>query len=215
MSAQWWGYAVGYLSVLVSADVLQFQRFLLEHDDADAVGETLEERDDDSDSVQDDTDASIASDDGGEIPDRAKIRAFEGQLAGLYRGEISNLEELTQKKLGVEIFRLTIDWMCFGILFRRFNNQKSRNDGKVDRSAPIGEMFEKIIHNSTKCYSLGADATFDEKLEAFRERCNFIQYLPSEPTKKEGTTLRTEKNKLVLISRDISTIKLTRDHMNL
>ena len=66
----------------------------------------------------------------------------------------------------------------------RFDDRTTRQERKtLDRLAPIREIFDKFVTNCQQCYYVGEDVTIDEKLEAFRGRCNFIQYIPSKPAK--------------------------------
>jgi hypothetical protein len=39
------------------------------------------------------------------------------------------------------------------------------------------------VEDCNKCYSLGQNGSTDEKLEAFRRRCSFKLYIPSNPNK--------------------------------
>lgn len=54
---------------------------------------------------------------------------------------------------------------------------------KNDRLAAIRNIFEAFVTNCQKSYSWGQNVTIDEKLEAFRGRCAFRQYIPSKPAK--------------------------------
>nr|XP_023011791.1 piggyBac transposable element-derived protein 4-like [Leptinotarsa decemlineata] len=121
--------------------------------------------------------------------DLTEIKSFIGllYLVGLYKGGRLNSEELWDTEgNGVEIFRLTMGLKRFRFLFRsiRFDNRETRDERKNnDRLASIREICEMFVTNSTKCYSLRANVTIDEKLEAFCRKCNFIQYIPSRPAK--------------------------------
>ncbi|XP_063227959.1 piggyBac transposable element-derived protein 4-like [Bacillus rossius redtenbacheri] len=117
--------------------------------------------------------------------DVIEMKAFMGllYLAGVYRGSRLNLEDLWDPSGdGVETFRLTMSLKRFRFLMRciRFDNKETRNERKeLDRIAPIRECFETFVANCQKSYSLGENVTLDEKLEAFRGRCGFRQYIPS------------------------------------
>lgn len=121
--------------------------------------------------------------------DIVEMRAFIGllYLAGLYKGGRLNLEDLWDTNgNGIELFRLTMSLRRFRFIYRciRFDDRETRNERKkVDRLAPIREVFEMFVDNCTKSYSLSEYVTIDEKLEAFRGRCNFVQYIPSKPAK--------------------------------
>ena len=45
------------------------------------------------------------------------------------------------------------------------------------------QICSASVSNCQNCYSLGENVTIDEKLEGFRGRCSFIQYIPSKPNK--------------------------------
>lgn len=62
----------------------------------------------------------------------------------------------------------------FLLLSIRFDDILSRNERKkLDRLAPVREMFEHLVNNFQKYYSPGNMMTLDKKLEAFRGRCPF------------------------------------------
>jgi hypothetical protein len=66
----------------------------------------------------------------------------------------------------------------------RSDDRQTRNDCReVDRLAPIRDLLEKFVKNCQTCYIVGKNVTIDEKLEAFKGRCSFIQYIPSKPAK--------------------------------
>ncbi|XP_042909206.1 piggyBac transposable element-derived protein 4 [Parasteatoda tepidariorum] len=140
--------------------------------------------------------------------DIIEIKAFIGllYLAGVYRGSRLNVDDLWDingdgvyrgSRLnvddlwdingdGIETFRLTMSLSRFRILIRciRFNNKETREERrKFHRLASIQDIFESFVANSQKCYSFSDNVTLDEKLEAFRGRCIFRQYIPSKPAK--------------------------------
>lgn len=53
----------------------------------------------------------------------------------------------------------------------------------LDKLAPIRDLFDEIVASFKKYYSPSQFVTIDEKLEAFRGRCSFRQYIPSKPNK--------------------------------
>ncbi|CAH1957883.1 unnamed protein product [Acanthoscelides obtectus] len=62
----------------------------------------------------------------------------------------------------------------------RFDDLSTRDERKkFDKLAPIRSTFDKFVQNCKNTYCIGANATIDEKLEAFRGRCGFNQYIPS------------------------------------
>ncbi|KAJ4446449.1 hypothetical protein ANN_13145 [Periplaneta americana] len=53
----------------------------------------------------------------------------------------------------------------------------------TDRLAPIRSVFDFIIKNFQKSYTVAEYCTIDEKLESFRGHCIFRQYINSKPAK--------------------------------
>lgn len=123
------------------------------------------------------------------LTDEIEIRAFLGLLlfAGVRRNNRLNAKDLFRTDgSSPEIFRLTMNWTRFYFLLRclRFDNKDSRSARiLLDKLAPIRDLFDTITASFTKFYSPSQFVTIDEKLEAFRGRCNFRQYIPSKPNK--------------------------------
>ncbi|KAB0804247.1 hypothetical protein PPYR_01217 [Photinus pyralis] len=66
----------------------------------------------------------------------------------------------------------------------RFDDLETREARQsIDKLAPIRDLFEEFVENCKGNYSLSHSVTIDEKLEAFRGRCSFRQYIPSKPSK--------------------------------
>lgn len=119
------------------------------------------------------------------LTDVIEIKAFIGllYLAGVYKANRMDREELWST---IDRFREVMSVKRFSFLSRylRFDDIETRRmRTQYDRLAPIRELFEKFIQNYQACYSLGENVTIDEKLEGFRGRCTFIQYIPSKPNK--------------------------------
>ena len=56
----------------------------------------------------------------------------------------------------------------------RFDEIATRNERKkLNKLAPIREMFESFVANCKKAYCVSPYMTVDEKLEPFRGRCGF------------------------------------------
>lgn len=123
------------------------------------------------------------------ITDIVELKAFIGLLyhIGVLRSNRQSLEELWgEDGDGIERFRLVMSLKRFKFLIRctRFDNIYTREERRSqDKLAPAREMFEMFIKNCQKSFSVGEDVTIDEKLEGFRGRCSFRQYIPSKPNK--------------------------------
>lgn len=113
--------------------------------------------------------------------DKTELKALIGLLyiAGVHKAEKLNLEELWDiNEFGVKIFRLTMSLKRFRFLLRvlKFDDRETRQERQtLDRLAPNWEIFDKFVTNCQQCYYVGENVMIDEKLEAFRGRCNFIQ----------------------------------------
>ncbi|XP_035205515.1 uncharacterized protein LOC118180546 [Stegodyphus dumicola] len=119
----------------------------------------------------------------------AELKALFGLLyyAGVLRAAHLNAKDLwSTDGFGVTIFRNTMTLNRFHFLLRciRFDNINSRSQRKeTDRLASIRDIFEKFLKNIQKLYSISEYCTVDEKLEAFRGRCQFRQYMRNKPAK--------------------------------
>ncbi|XP_023212527.1 uncharacterized protein LOC111615331 [Centruroides sculpturatus] len=121
--------------------------------------------------------------------DIVEMKAFLGLLllAGIYHSNRMNLDDLWNVDgTGVEVFRLTMSLQCFRFLLCciRFDSKVTRLEKrKVDKLAPIRDLFEMFVENCVKNYSPSKFVTIDEMLVAFRGKCPFRQYIPSKPSK--------------------------------
>lgn len=121
--------------------------------------------------------------------DIVEIRALIGllYLAGVLKSSRLHTEELWAKNAtGVELFRLTMSEKRFLFLLvnLRFDDLETRNDRtQFDKLAPIREVFDAVVNNYKTAYTPFEFVTIDEKLEGFRGRCSFRQYIPSKPNK--------------------------------
>lgn len=121
--------------------------------------------------------------------DVIEIKALIGMLylAGRLRAHrLNTLDLWNNQGHGVEIFGLVMSKKRFHFLlsYLRFDDRKTRQERlKKDRLCHVRELFQKFVDNCRISYSPGADVTLDEKLEGFRGRCPFFQYLPSKPGK--------------------------------
>lgn len=119
----------------------------------------------------------------------SEIHALFGLLymAGVLKSSRLNLRELySTQGTGVEIFRLVMSINRIQFLLRhlRFDNAETREERKkLDKLAPIRDVFDAFNENCKTAYTPFHYVTIDEKLEAFRGRCSFRQYIPSKPNK--------------------------------
>lgn len=77
----------------------------------------------------------------------------------------------------------------FRLLLRasRFDDLETRTQKKnIDKLAPISNIFEMFVKNCQDCYCVEEYLTLDEKLEKFRVRCFFKQYITSKPRKYDN-----------------------------
>lgn len=108
-------------------------------------------------------------------------------LSGVKKSNHLNADDLFKTNGTVpEIYRLAMSCQRFRILLRhlRFDDLKTRKDRiSVDRLSPIRDLFEEFVENCRRNYCMSNFVTIDEKLEGFRGRCCFRQYIPSKPKK--------------------------------
>ncbi|XP_019891791.2 uncharacterized protein LOC109612283 [Musca domestica] len=120
---------------------------------------------------------------------RDEINALFGLLyiGGLHKSSHVNVRDLwASDGTGLEIFIATMSFNRFLFLMRciRFDDVNTRMERrKLDKLAPIREIFEMFNQNCEKNFSCGSYITVDEKLEGFRGRCSFRQYIPNKPAK--------------------------------
>ena len=121
--------------------------------------------------------------------DVCEIKALLGllYLAGTLKSSRLNTKELWERNgTGVERFWLVMSRDRFHFLLRclRFDNLDTRDERRqFDKLAPIQTLFDSFVGNCKNAYTVGANTTLDEKLEAFRGRCSFKQYMPKKPNK--------------------------------
>ncbi|XP_039297924.1 piggyBac transposable element-derived protein 3-like [Nilaparvata lugens] len=108
-------------------------------------------------------------------------------LAGVKKSSHVTLKDLWETDgLGLELFRcvMNLSRFTFLLLAIRFDNILTRDERKeFDRLAPVREMFSQLVENFQKYYSPGHLMTLDEKLEAFRGKCPFRQFIKNKPAK--------------------------------
>lgn len=120
---------------------------------------------------------------------RTEIMALFGllYLLGLKKLNHTNVLEIwTTDGSGMEIVRAVMSYKRFLFLLRclRFDEKQTRVERrKYDKLAAIRSILDLFIINCKSAYSLGEFITIDEKLQAFRGRCSFVQYIPNKPAK--------------------------------
>lgn len=122
--------------------------------------------------------------------DEREIKAFIGilYLIGVLRSSRKNLHKIwdNSKGSGVEICYLAMSEKRFRFLLRclRFDDIRNRSERrKIDKMAPIREIFERFLANFQRYFIASEYLTVDEQLLAFRGRCSFKQYIPSKPAR--------------------------------
>ncbi len=110
-------------------------------------------------------------------------------LVGLYHSNRLNLDDLwNTDDTGVEVFRLTMALHRFRFLLCsiRFDSKVTHPERrKVDKLAPIRDLFEVFVDNCLKNYSPSEFVTIDEMPAPFRGKCPFRQYIPNKRSRME------------------------------
>ena len=108
-------------------------------------------------------------------------------LAGTYHADRHNFEDIWHNDgTGIEVFTMTVSLNLYRFLLccLRFDDKATREERKkVDKLAPIRQIFEMFVQNCKKNYNLSEFATIDELLVAFRGRAPFRRYIPCKPAK--------------------------------
>lgn len=121
--------------------------------------------------------------------DMVELRALIGLLyySAFFKSNNEDLEALfSTDGTGRDIFRATLSLKRTLTLLAclRFDDKTNREVRQVnDRSAAISWLFNKLVFNSQKNYSIGEYACIDEMLVGFRGRCSFRMYMGSKPEK--------------------------------
>ncbi|UYV77142.1 hypothetical protein LAZ67_14003430 [Cordylochernes scorpioides] len=87
---------------------------------------------------------------------------------------------------GFELCRIAMSENRFRFLLRviRFDDKATRNERlRQDKLAAVRLILDTFVKNCQKHYSPSEYTTVDEKLDAFRGKCNFRQYIPSKHNK--------------------------------
>lgn len=87
---------------------------------------------------------------------------------------------------GRDIVRATMSLAGFSFLLccLGFDDESTRAQRrKVNKLAPIADIFEKFLTNSKDCYIPGEFLTVIEMLLPFRGSCQFRMFMPNKPAK--------------------------------
>nr|XP_022910826.1 piggyBac transposable element-derived protein 4-like [Onthophagus taurus] len=118
-----------------------------------------------------------------------EIKAIFGllYLSGVFRNNHRHLYELWNTDgTGMDIFPATMSQRrCeFLISCLRFDNKSNRAERvNVDKLAHIRAIFDRFVQNCQSAYSPSEYLTIDEKLESFRGKCSFRQFIPNKPAR--------------------------------
>jgi Transposase IS4 len=121
--------------------------------------------------------------------ERVELNAFLGllYLQGVFKSGHEDLRSLwATDGTGRDIFRCTMSLARFSFLLSclRFDDQTTRQERmRTNKLAPILEIFDAFVENSSSNYSPSPYLTVDEMLIPFRGRCGFRMYIPSKPAK--------------------------------
>lgn len=119
----------------------------------------------------------------------SEIKAFIGLLilSGVKKANHLNFKEMwSNDGMGLEIFTATMTYNRFNFLIRclRFDDLQTRDERKTfDKMAHIRDFWTSFTNNCKERYRPSELLTIDEKLEPFRGRCSFKQYIPNKPAK--------------------------------
>ncbi|XP_067122083.1 piggyBac transposable element-derived protein 4-like [Centruroides vittatus] len=121
--------------------------------------------------------------------DLQEIKALIGlfYLAAYKKVNRCHVNEMwTMDGTGFEIARTAMSERRFRFLLAnlRFDDKQTRGERlKFDKLAAVRTFLDVFTNNCIKNYNVSEYCTVDEKLEGFRGRCGFRQYIPSKPNK--------------------------------
>lgn len=106
---------------------------------------------------------------------------------GALKNEHRNTRDIwSNDGCGIDIVMCAMSENRFLFLLRsiRFDDYRSREERKkIDKMTHIRKVFDDFVQNCKMNYKISEYATLDEKLQSFRGRCPFRQYMPNKPAK--------------------------------
>ncbi|UYV73811.1 K02A2.6-like [Cordylochernes scorpioides] len=118
-----------------------------------------------------------------------EIKALLGIIyfLGVMKANKMNTDDAwARDSTGFELCRIAMSENRFRFLLRviRFDDKATRNERlRQDKLAAVRLILDTFVKNCQKHYSPSEYITVDEKLDAFRGKCNFRQYIPSKHNK--------------------------------
>ncbi|XP_043263439.1 piggyBac transposable element-derived protein 4-like [Colletes gigas] len=108
-------------------------------------------------------------------------------LIGINKSHHANVKEIfSSDGTGIQITRVVMSYKRFLLIIRclRFDDKNTRIERrKVDKLVGIRDFFQAFVNNCKLLFNLSEYTTIDEMLHPFKDRCSFIQYIPSKPAK--------------------------------
>lgn len=107
-------------------------------------------------------------------------------IGALKNGHRSTKDMWSSDGCNIDILKCAMSEKRFLFLLRciRFDDIRGREERKkLDKMTHIRKVFDDFTMNCKKSYALSEYVTLDEKLQSFRGRCPFRQYMPNKPAK--------------------------------
>lgn len=107
-------------------------------------------------------------------------------IGALKNGHRSTKDMWSSDGCNIDILKCAMSEKHFLFLLRciRFDDIRGREERKkLDKMTHIRKVFDDFTMNCKKSYALSEYVTLDEKLQSFKGRCPFRQYMPNKPAK--------------------------------
>ncbi|KAL4143552.1 hypothetical protein QTP88_005870 [Uroleucon formosanum] len=120
------------------------------------------------------------------IPEMKALFGVLYIIGALKNGHRSTKDMWSSDGCNIDILKCAMSEKRFLFLLRciRFDDIRGREERKkLDKMTHIRKVFDDFTINCKKSYSLSEYVTLDEKLQSFRGRCSFRQYMPNKPAK--------------------------------